>query len=257
MVVNGTTGRSELERRRRATSRDQPTSAGNLVTLLASVAFPAIASGGLPSVNIEFRPAFQSVKVDSVAAVGVYLVGVPDAAAFSATQIVFEWDSTVVMLQGLTNAGAIPLLSSTFPANNLTGYNEVVPPQDGDGTYLGLAPLGQLTLAEPRGTLVTTFLFKGIAAGRVAVIEPIAADGDTKVTSGVVPGLAITGELLGCVIEVTCSGVFADLNCDGVVDGADLGLMLGAWGTDDAAADLNDDGVVDGADLGLLLGSWS
>jgi len=48
----------------------------------------------------------------------------------------------------------------------------------------------------------------------------------------------------------------ADLSGDGVVDGADLGNLLGAWATADAGADLNDDGTVDGADLGLLLGSW-
>jgi len=48
----------------------------------------------------------------------------------------------------------------------------------------------------------------------------------------------------------------ADLNLDGVVDGADLGELLGAWGQPCAAPDLNNDGVVDGADLGLLLGSW-
>jgi hypothetical protein len=50
----------------------------------------------------------------------------------------------------------------------------------------------------------------------------------------------------------------ADLNADGVVNGADLGLLLGAWGPVGACAgaDLNGDGVVDGADLGLLLGAW-
>ncbi len=47
----------------------------------------------------------------------------------------------------------------------------------------------------------------------------------------------------------------ADLNGDGVVDGADLGLMLNAWGGA-GAADLNGDGVVDGADLGLMLNAW-
>lgn len=49
----------------------------------------------------------------------------------------------------------------------------------------------------------------------------------------------------------------ADLNGDGVVDGADLGLLLGTWGSTGAApADLDGDGTVDGADLGLLLGAW-
>jgi hypothetical protein len=49
----------------------------------------------------------------------------------------------------------------------------------------------------------------------------------------------------------------ADLNQDGVVNGADLGLMLGSWGPcPGCSADLNQDGIVNGADLGLLLGSW-
>lgn len=46
----------------------------------------------------------------------------------------------------------------------------------------------------------------------------------------------------------------SDLNGDGDVDGADLGLLLGAWGGADA--DLNRDGITDGADLGILLGDW-
>jgi len=45
-----------------------------------------------------------------------------------------------------------------------------------------------------------------------------------------------------------------DLNGDGQTDGADLGVLLGAWGG--AEADLNGDNVVDGADLGVLLGAW-
>jgi len=57
-------------------------------------------------------------------------------------------------------------------------------------------------------------------------------------------------------IQTDCQASLpADLNGDGVVDGADLGLLLGQWGSD-GPADLNDDGVVDGADLGLLLGAW-
>ena len=53
-----------------------------------------------------------------------------------------------------------------------------------------------------------------------------------------------------------CSETFGDLNRDGRVDGADLGLLLGAWGTS-GPEDLDDSGVVDGGDLGLLLGAWT
>jgi hypothetical protein len=57
-------------------------------------------------------------------------------------------------------------------------------------------------------------------------------------------------------VELFTSVHPADLNADSVIDGADLGLLLGVWGTGDAAADLTGDGVVDGADLGVLLGAW-
>lgn len=44
-----------------------------------------------------------------------------------------------------------------------------------------------------------------------------------------------------------------DLNGDGVIDGADLGLMLANWGGT-GIGDVDCDG--DGADLGLLLAGW-
>ena len=53
-----------------------------------------------------------------------------------------------------------------------------------------------------------------------------------------------------------CDLVRGDLNLDGVVDGADLALLLGTWGTNDPASDLGGDGVVGGADLGVLLSNW-
>jgi hypothetical protein len=39
------------------------------------------------------------------------------------------------------------------------------------------------------------------------------------------------------------------------VNGQDLGMLLGQWGTA-GSADLNRDGVVNGTDLGLMLGAW-
>jgi hypothetical protein len=51
------------------------------------------------------------------------------------------------------------------------------------------------------------------------------------------------------------SGCPLDLNGDGVIDGADLGLMLANWGGT-GIGDVDCDGDVDGADLGLLLAGW-
>ena len=76
------------------------------------------------------------------------------------------------------------------------------------------------------------------------------------------PSLAADGTLVVCgngtVVRAYRSAPPcqpADLNCDGVVDGADLGILLAAWGGR-GPADLNGDGVVDGADLGELLAAW-
>ena len=47
-----------------------------------------------------------------------------------------------------------------------------------------------------------------------------------------------------------------DINQDCIINGADLGAMLAAWGSNDPAADINADGSVDGGDLGTLLANW-
>jgi len=48
-----------------------------------------------------------------------------------------------------------------------------------------------------------------------------------------------------------------DLNGDGMVNGADLGLLIGLCGTPGPEGDFNGDGVVDGADNGLLIANWN
>jgi hypothetical protein len=59
-------------------------------------------------------------------------------------------------------------------------------------------------------------------------------------------------------IVFPCSTLFADINEDGVVDTADLGLLLAAFGASGAGlpSDLNGDNEIDTADLGLLLDAF-
>jgi hypothetical protein len=59
-----------------------------------------------------------------------------------------------------------------------------------------------------------------------------------------------------CEIPFTaCPG---DFDGNGIVNGADLGALLGSWGpvTAGIPVDLSNDGMVNGADLGILLGAW-
>ncbi|MCA9286601.1 MAG: hypothetical protein KDA22_15355 [Phycisphaerales bacterium] len=53
------------------------------------------------------------------------------------------------------------------------------------------------------------------------------------------------------------AALVGDLDGNGVVDGADLGLLLAVWGSSGGDADLDGSGTVDGGDLGLLLSNWS
>ena len=48
----------------------------------------------------------------------------------------------------------------------------------------------------------------------------------------------------------------ADFNDDGIVNGADLSMLLADWNATNSIADLNCDDNVDGGDLSLLLAAW-
>ena len=49
---------------------------------------------------------------------------------------------------------------------------------------------------------------------------------------------------------------YGDIDGDGCVNGRDLGLFFGDWGTDIEQSDFNQDGEVNGVDLGILLENW-
>ena len=58
------------------------------------------------------------------------------------------------------------------------------------------------------------------------------------------------------VNHVKLSSKVEDLNDDGKVDGADLAMLLAAWGNGNIFMDVNGDGKVDGSDLAQLQAAW-
>ncbi len=89
--------------------------------------------------------------------------------------------------------------------------------------------------------------------GAYAYDVDVAADGTVRVVGTAYSATALRWE---AIMWESTSAILGDLNGDGSVNGADLAILLGAWGTSDPAADLDQNGGVDGADLAMLLGAW-
>ncbi len=64
----------------------------------------------------------------------------------------------------------------------------------------------------------------------------------------------------GCKIATSDDAILIDVRARIVnaIDGVDLGVALGAWGTNGGPvdADVTNDGIVDGADHALVLSGW-
>ncbi|MCZ6652142.1 MAG: cohesin domain-containing protein, partial [Planctomycetota bacterium] len=96
--------------------------------------------------------------------------------------------------------------STGFPPNDTFNLNEVVPPQDGDGLYVALAPLGNTVPTTPEGVLLTTFQFLALADTPQTPVDILDSGGDplgeTMVFDGIVPNLDVSGTLSGSVVEI-------------------------------------------------------
>lgn len=96
----------------------------------------------------------------------------------------------------------------------------------------------------------------GASTGGLASVSGTIGQADASPWPMVGGGFTLMGGFWADVVSITISPCPPDLNGDGDVNGADLGILLSAWGPSTSTADLNEDGVVDGADLGALLAAW-
>jgi streptogramin lyase len=151
---------------------------------------------------------------------------------------VLLWDGPDLLVTS-ESADSVRRFSSATGAPN---GNKVAPGAGGLDQPIGLAkgPDGDLYVSS--GTQDRVYRYDG-ATG--AFEEIVVSTG----TPGVQAPLFIT-------FVPVATPVAEDLNADGVVDGADLGMLLGQW-NGPGTGDLDHNGVVDGADLGALLGAWS
>lgn len=82
--------------------------------------------------------------------------------------------------------------------------------------------------------------------------------GPTHLDSCFAATMAIAADAVS-VTFVEGSGVFGDIDLDGLVSALDLGILLGDWSVVGACqrSDLDGDGAVDASEMGLLLCAWN
>ena len=111
-----------------------------------------------------------------------------------------------------------------------------------DGLHGMVEQSGSIWLAAGRHALKIEFFERGGGAGLIASWQG----------PGVAKAAIPAANLLHGGVDSP-----ADIDNNGAINGADLTILLGAWGGSGGAADINRDGQVEGADLAILLNAWT
>jgi predicted outer membrane repeat protein len=178
-------------------------------------------------------------------------------------------NACVFTLNNATNGGAIYIRgNSSSPNISSCLFQSNTATDRGGAIYLRLATEPNLT------NCVFAQNLAGIEGGAVANMGTDAPEVLQSVFCGNVPDALVgdwndnggncesdycddtdgDGQADACGDDTACIG---DLNGNGSVDGADLGIFLASFGaTNPGDSDLDGDGDADGGDLGLLLASW-
>ncbi|HMN97312.1 MAG TPA: hypothetical protein PKC43_05990, partial [Phycisphaerales bacterium] len=139
-----------------------------------------------------------------------------------------------------------PMLGDPEPGSTWSGF----------GGTIGAVQPGPL---GPNEVWVLCFNIKGVSVPQAALL-PFQIGGGLANPENPFAPLFDPNEMhsskYGASGQLCPGKCLGDLNGDGAVDGADLGILLGNWGTNNICSDLDGNGIVDGGDLGLLLGLW-
>jgi hypothetical protein len=243
-----------------------------------------------------FNPAFGSGQIVSIGAGGSLTLGFNspifnhpgnpfgiDLIVFGNTGFIDSAHPDGVCAGIFGNDGGLIEVS----ANGVTWH--AVPGVDADGLFPTLGYLDSGPYATTPGSFLSDFtrpvdpalrladflglghaqivgLYEGSGGGTGIDIGALGLSQISFVRITVPPASPFNVEI-DAVSAVAPSASPADFNGDGVVNGLDLGILLGSWsipagapgcgGNIPCPADLNGDGLVNGLDLGILLSSWT
>lgn len=149
-------------------------------------------------------------------------------------------------------------------ANANPGRFDLVSPSNGalaatttpQFTWTGAADADNYTITLATDAALTNIVHQELVVGTQFTPTPGTLDCAVEYHWGVVAG-NVGGDSGSSPLtrRVTVS-ITGDINADGIVDTADLGGLIGAFGGSGPFADINLDGVVDTADLGQLIGAF-
>jgi hypothetical protein len=143
-------------------------------------------------------------------------------------------------------------VEATFQVSNF-GFSSDQATMDIDAVQIPAGPFSLVSgtatgIGATPGTVRVKFNPAGLAAGTYTATATVQTSDEN------VPG-ATTAQVVATLSATIGGGNPADLNGDGVVNGADLGSLLSQWGQP-GTGDLNGDGIVGGADIGVMLANW-
>ena len=143
-------------------------------------------------------------------------------------------------------------VEATFQVSNF-GFSSDQATMDIDAVQIPSGPFSLVSgtatgIGATPGTVRVKFNPAGLAPGTYTATATVQTSDEN------VPG-ATTAQVVATLSATIGGGNPADLNGDGVVNGADLGSLLSQWGQP-GTGDLNGDGIVGGADIGIMLANW-
>jgi Metallo-peptidase family M12/Regulator of chromosome condensation (RCC1) repeat/Dockerin type I domain len=183
------------------------------------------------------------------------LTGVTAIGAGAAHSVARRSDGTVVCWGNNTFGQCnIPAGLNSVQKIFIGGYANVALRTDGSVVLWGRNDYGQI--AAPASVAGATMFALGSMHTMMLRVQSQLADCDSDNIPDACEILAGAPDVNHNGIPDSCEPRPADVNRDGAVNGADLALVLGAWGTSTASTDINGDGTVNGGDLAILLGDW-
>ena len=223
------------------------TAIASVVPTVSPVRVPENPVGATPQLSVAYYALAPVSALPDFAALAPYLTALAPAVDFASTSGAFAGsgraDDVGAVFSGWIDVPAGGnwsfFLNSDDGSRLKIGATTVV---NNDGVHGMVEQSGSIWLAAGRHAIRIEFFERGGGAGIIASWQ------GPGVAKSVIPA----ANLLHGGVDSP-----ADLDNNGAINGADLSILLGAWGTSGGPADINRDGQIEGADLALLLNAWT